>query len=105
MPFDCPIEMSPVIVLVELISHRLRPLTLVVRLTINIARGGVILYLVRSSRLGFLSSINLRFFSLSRIFCSLVGGGLVVLIELGAGVFQSVVFCLLLCQYLIDHRV
>jgi F0F1-type ATP synthase membrane subunit a len=47
VPTGCPLILVPFIVVVELISGVLRPLTLVLRLTLNLGAGKVILTMCR----------------------------------------------------------
>ncbi len=47
VPTGCPLILVPFIVVVELISGILRPLTLVLRLTLNLGAGKVILTICR----------------------------------------------------------
>lgn len=47
VPTGCPLILVPFIVVVELIRGALRPLTLVLRLTLNLGAGKVILTMCR----------------------------------------------------------
>lgn len=85
VPLGTPVALQPFIVLIELISNIIRPLTLRVRLMANIIAGHLLLTL-----LGILSNggIFLLFFVITGIM-------LILLLELGVAIIQAYVFTLL----------
>lgn len=93
VPEGSPLMLAPILVLIERVSHLIRPITLAVRLTANIMAGHLII--------GLLSRIRtLRFFSLlSSIFFQ----RFLLILELGVAIIQGFVFRILLLLYALEY--
>jgi len=91
-PKSCPRALIFVIVLIELVSILIRPVTLILRLAANIIAGHVISSLIR----GFITSLSFSGFTLymSQFF--------IILLETGVCSIQGYVFGLLFILYLKD---
>lgn len=89
VPLGSPTLLSPFIVLIELVSLLIRPLTLGVRMAANLIAGHLLMVLIRSS-----------VFRLPSLIPCIVGGLIaLVILESAVGAIQSFVFCLLLTLY------
>lgn len=102
VPYDCPVVIGPFMVLIECVSHLLRPMSLFIRLAINLATGKVIMVIA--------TSLGLRLFvRLGRVrdffvtFLVLLGNRLIFCFEAGRGVAQAFIFCFLLSLYASEH--
>ena len=91
MPAGTPTVLQPFIVLIELISNIIRPLTLRIRLIANIIAGHLLLTL--------LGRINQRFIQLIII---IIGILLILCLELGVAFIQAYVFVILSSLYLTE---
>jgi len=93
VPTGTPYVLIPFMVIIELISRVIRPLTLSVRLAANIVAGHLLIVLVRSPIV-----------SVSWVILGLVFGGLflLVVLELAVSVIQSYVFSTLMSLYVIE---
>nr|YP_009407587.1 ATP synthase F0 subunit 6 [Modiolus philippinarum]ASB29971.1 ATP synthase F0 subunit 6 [Modiolus philippinarum] len=106
VPSYSPVPMSPFLMLVELVAVCLRPLTLGLRLMINLIAGHMIicmlgqvnifLFLLCSKSNSFVSSVAL-------LLCSMSGTTTLFVVELAVGCLQSYIFCVLLSLYSDDH--
>jgi ATP synthase subunit 6 len=88
LPVSTPSLLCRFIVIIELVSQIIRPITLSVRLAANITAGHILLVLLRS----IIVFINLK----SLAFC------LLVVLELAVVFIQSYVFCVLFTIYLLE---
>nr|ACP04318.1 ATP synthase F0 subunit 6 [Mytilus galloprovincialis]AII78634.1 ATP synthase F0 subunit 6 [Mytilus trossulus] len=103
VPTGCPLILVPFMVVVELISGMLRPLTLVLRLTLNLGAGKVILTMCSSELVvGWLNSSSL-ITGVGGIKGLLMGGGVFGAAEVAIACIQCYIFCVLLCLYTEDH--
>lgn len=93
VPEGSPIILSPLIVLIELIRHLIRPFTLSIRLAANIIAGHLIIGLLSRIRIiriiGFISSIFLQ--------------RVLLILEFGVAVIQGFVFRILLLLYALEY--
>lgn len=96
-PLGSPIYLASVLKLIELVRNIIRPLTLALRLRINITTGHVFIRLMgtRSSFCMFSFKIFFAFFV-----CLMAG---YLLFEVGICFIQGFVFSLLSVQYLGEH--
>lgn len=93
VPEGRPIFLSPLIVLIESISHLIRPFTLSIRLAANIIAGHLIV--------GLLSII--RMIGYFGLFSSLFLQSLLLVLEFGVSVIQGFVFRILLLLYALEY--
>nr|YP_010954977.1 ATP synthase F0 subunit 6 [Cheiracanthium brevispinum]WMX19910.1 ATP synthase F0 subunit 6 [Cheiracanthium brevispinum] len=93
VPAGAPIMLAPLMVLIESISHVIRPFTLSVRLTANMMAGHLIVGLLSS-----ISTISLFGFSNSLLFQSIL-----LVLEFGVAVIQAFVFSILLLLYALEY--
>merc|ERR1712173_134807 len=93
VPTGTPYVLIPFMVIIELISRVIRPLTLSVRLAANMIAGHMLMSLVRSP----IARIRGLFF-----FLTLFGLLLLIVLELAVSVIQSYVFSTLLSLYIIE---
>lgn len=93
VPEGSPIILAPLIVLIERISHLIRPFTLSVRLAANIMAGHLIIGLLSRIRLirlfGFLSSLIIQ--------------RILLILEFGVAIIQGFVFRILLLLYALEY--
>lgn len=93
VPEGSPIILSPLMVIIERISHLIRPFTLSIRLAANIIAGHLIVGLLSRIRLirvyGFLSSLFLQ--------------NILLILEFGVAVIQGFVFSILLLLYALEY--
>merc|ERR1711909_235228 len=90
-PETTPVGLIPALVLVELTSLFIRPLTLFVRLMANIIAGHILLILLRNFYLIF------PFFIFNRFIIILL---ILVLLEICVSLIQSYVFSILISLYI-----
>lgn len=93
VPEGRPFILSPLIVLIERISHLIRPFTLSIRLAANIIAGHLII--------GLLSRISIV--NLIGFFSSIVLQNVLFILEFGVTVIQGFVFRILLLLYAIEY--
>lgn len=93
VPEGSPIFLSPLIVLIESISHLIRPFTLSIRLAANIIAGHLII--------GLLSIV--RIINIFGIFSSLILQSILLILEFGVAVIQGFVFRILLLLYALEY--
>jgi len=93
VPEGSPIFLSPLIVLIESISHLIRPFTLSIRLAANIIAGHLIV--------GLLSIV--RIINIFGIFSSLILQSILLILEFGVAVIQGFVFRILLLLYALEY--
>lgn len=93
VPEGSPILLSPILVLIESISHLMRPFTLSIRLAANMIAGHLIVGLL--SRIRILGVIGL--------FSSLIFQRLLLLLEFGVAIIQGFVFRILLLLYAVEY--
>ena len=93
VPEGCPLGLSFVLVLVERVSHLIRPFTLSVRLAANIMAGHLIVGLVsgiaKISVGGFFVSVGLQ--------------SMLLVLETGVAIVQGAVFGILLLLYVLEY--
>lgn len=93
VPEGRPLLLSPILVIIEVISHLIRPFTLAVRLAANIIAGHLIIGLLARIRLvnylGFFRSLFLQ--------------GFLLILEVGVAVIQGFVFSILLLLYALEY--
>nr|YP_009172234.1 ATP synthase F0 subunit 6 [Hypsosinga pygmaea]ALF36391.1 ATP synthase F0 subunit 6 [Hypsosinga pygmaea] len=93
VPEGSPLYLSPLMVLIESISHLMRPFTLSIRLAANMMAGHLIISLLASisliSFLGFSSSIILQ--------------SILLVLEFGVSIIQGFVFSILILLYALDY--
>nr|AIA77351.1 ATP synthase F0 subunit 6 [Argiope amoena] len=93
VPEGSPIYLSPLMVMIESISHLMRPFTLSIRLAANMMAGHLIISLLASISLvgvlGFSSSILLQ--------------SILLILEFGVSVIQGFVFSILLLLYALEY--
>lgn len=91
VPLGSPIALAPFMVVIEMVSSVIRPLTLSVRLTANIVAGHLLITLVRSTCPP--SSLAL----IAAVFVPLI---LLMLLETAVALIQAYVFSILNILYL-----
>ena len=89
VPLGTPYVLINLMVIIELISNIIRPITLSVRLTANMIAGHLLLSLLRNSSLQ-----SVYFFSLSSL-----GLVLLTILELRVALIQAYVFSMLITLY------
>lgn len=102
VPYDCPVVIGPFMVLIECVSHLLRPMSLFIRLAINLATGKVIIVIATSLGLSLLISFS-SMGELLVTFLVLLGNRIMFCFEAGRGVAQAFIFCFLLSLYASEH--
>ena len=97
LPSGSPLGMSPLLVIIEIVSNISRPVALGMRLAANLTAGHILVTILGDFgiKLVFISSALPGLVSVIIIF-------LMVLLEIGVLVIQAYVFCLLLMIYLKD---
>lgn len=93
VPVGSPIILAPLIVLIESVSHLIRPFTLSIRLAANIIAGHLIIGLLSRIRI-----INVFGFSISLVFQRIL-----LLLEFGVAIIQGFVFRILLLLYALEY--
>nr|QNV12046.1 ATP synthase F0 subunit 6 [Linyphia triangularis] len=93
VPEGSPMVLAPFMVLIEAISHLMRPFTLSIRLAANMMAGHLIIMLLAS-----ISSIGFLGLSSSLLFQSML-----LILELGVSVIQGFVFSILLLLYGLEY--
>nr|YP_009172221.1 ATP synthase F0 subunit 6 [Cyrtarachne nagasakiensis]ALF36378.1 ATP synthase F0 subunit 6 [Cyrtarachne nagasakiensis] len=93
VPEGSPIYLSPLMVVIESISHLMRPFTLSIRLAANMMAGHLIISL--------LSSISLM--SFLGFSCSIILQSLLLILEFGVSVIQGFVFSILMLLYALEY--
>lgn len=93
VPEGSPIILSPLLVLIESVSHVIRPFTLSIRLAANIMAGHLIVGLLASIR-------NIRIFGM---LSSVIIQRILLILEFAVGVIQGFVFRILLILYALEY--
>nr|YP_009333092.1 ATP synthase F0 subunit 6 [Araneus angulatus]AMD83659.1 ATP synthase F0 subunit 6 [Araneus angulatus] len=93
VPEGSPIYLSPLMVLIESISHLMRPFTLSIRLAANMMAGHLIISLLAS-----ISLISMFSFSMSILLQSIL-----LILEFGVSVIQGFVFSILILLYALEY--
>nr|YP_010297087.1 ATP synthase F0 subunit 6 [Plator insolens]UMI39147.1 ATP synthase F0 subunit 6 [Plator insolens] len=93
VPSGSPIFLSPFMVIIESISHLIRPFTLSIRLAANMMAGHLIV--------GLLSSISVV--SFYGFFGSLILQNILFILEFGVAVIQGFVFSILMLLYALEY--
>lgn len=93
VPNGSPIILAPLIVMIERVSHLIRPFTLSIRLAANIIAGHLIIGLLSRIRI-----INIIGFSVSIFFQSIL-----LILEFGVAIIQGFVFRILLLLYALEY--
>ncbi|RYX79614.1 F0F1 ATP synthase subunit A [bacterium] len=95
-PTNVPLWLRPLLMVVEILSFTLRPLSLSIRLFVNILAGHILLHLVSGSVVLVFGKAMIfsfvPFILLLAVFC----------LELGIAFLQAYIFSILLCIYLHD---
>ena len=99
LPGGAPRWLNPFLVLVETIRVRVRPFTLSFRLAANIRAGHIVIFLLRFY---IILCFFLSFKWMVVLFLFLCG---YIVFEIGIGIVQAYIFCLLLSLYTDDHPV
>nr|QHD18706.1 ATP synthase F0 subunit 6 [Epitonium scalare] len=99
LPMGAPALLNPFLVIIEVVSIAVRPLTLSVRLMANMSAGHIVLTIIGSylmvSMLSSGSFMSMLFLSGMQIFYTIF--------EFGIAVIQAYIFCLLISLYFDDH--
>lgn len=93
VPEGRPFILSPLIVLIERISHLIRPFTLSIRLAANIIAGHLIVGLLASIRI-------INFYS---FICSIFLQNVLLILEFAVAIIQGFVFRILLLLYALEY--
>nr|QHH25548.1 ATP synthase F0 subunit 6 [Leucauge celebesiana] len=93
VPEGSPLLLAPLMVIIESISHLMRPFTLSIRLAANMMAGHLIIMLLAS-----ISSLSFFGFLVSFFFQSML-----LVLELGVSVIQGFVFSILLLLYALEY--
>nr|YP_010252255.1 ATP synthase F0 subunit 6 [Desis jiaxiangi]QTX95128.1 ATP synthase F0 subunit 6 [Desis jiaxiangi] len=93
VPAGSPLLLAPLMVLIESVSHLIRPFTLSIRLAANMMAGHLIV--------GLLSSISL--ISFYGFFSSFFFQSILLILEFGVAVIQGFVFSILLLLYALEY--
>nr|YP_009679474.1 ATP synthase F0 subunit 6 [Harpactocrates apennicola]QDP17921.1 ATP synthase F0 subunit 6 [Harpactocrates apennicola] len=93
VPEGSPLLLAPVLVLIELISHLIRPFTLSIRLAANMMAGHLIMGLLSSISLVQGSSFVISVFMQMTLY----------LLEFAVALIQGLVFSILLLLYAVDY--
>nr|YP_009072493.1 ATP synthase F0 subunit 6 [Oxyopes sertatus]AIP86897.1 ATP synthase F0 subunit 6 [Oxyopes sertatus] len=93
VPEGSPMVLAPLMVLIESISHLIRPFTLSIRLAANMMAGHLIM--------GLLSSISM--ISVFGFTSSLILQNILLVLEFGVTVIQGFVFSILLLLYALEY--
>nr|AWN56278.1 ATP synthase F0 subunit 6 [Goeldia sp. DPP-2018] len=93
VPEGSPLMLSPLLVIIESVSHLIRPFTLSVRLAANMMAGHLIM--------GLLSMISMV--SFSSLSVSLMMQTILLMLEFSVSVIQSFVFSILLLLYALEY--
>lgn len=99
LPKGVPLALAPLLVLIELISYCFRPISLGMRLFVNLMAGHCLLKILGGYAWTMLISGGLL------TIASIIPFGIVLAItalEFGVALLQAYVFCILLCIYLND---
>nr|QDP17895.1 ATP synthase F0 subunit 6 [Parachtes limbarae] len=92
VPEGSPLLLAPLLVLIELISHLIRPFTLSIRLAANMMAGHLIM--------GLLSSISLL--SSMSFFISIILQMILFVLEVAVALIQGLVFSILMLLYAVE---
>lgn len=93
VPQGSPLYLAPLIVVIEIISHLIRPFTLAIRLAANIIAGHLIISLLSRIRI-----LNIFGFVNSFLFQRIL-----LLLEFGVSIIQGFVFRILLLLYRLEY--
>nr|WIM51606.1 ATP synthase F0 subunit 6 [Parabathippus shelfordi] len=93
VPNGSPIILAPLMVMIESVSHLIRPFTLSIRLAANMMAGHLIIGLLSS-----ISMLSVFGFGMSMLFQSML-----LLLEFGVAVIQGFVFSILLLLYALEY--
>nr|YP_010154933.1 ATP synthase F0 subunit 6 [Phanuelus gladstone]QQX28276.1 ATP synthase F0 subunit 6 [Phanuelus gladstone] len=93
VPNGSPLLLAPMMVLIESVSHLIRPFTLSVRLAANMMAGHLII--------GLLSSVSL--YSMLGFSMSLLFQSMLLVLEFGVAIIQGFVFSILLLLYALEY--
>nr|YP_025740.1 ATP synthase F0 subunit 6 [Cyriopagopus schmidti]AAP51150.1 ATP synthase F0 subunit 6 [Cyriopagopus schmidti] len=93
VPEGAPLILSPFMVIIEFVSHMIRPLTLSVRLAANMMAGHLIL--------GLIASVSL--YSFSSFWMSVVAQSVMLVLEWAVCFIQAFVFSILVMLYALDY--
>nr|YP_010318764.1 ATP synthase F0 subunit 6 [Asemonea sichuanensis]ULX45813.1 ATP synthase F0 subunit 6 [Asemonea sichuanensis] len=93
VPEGSPMGLAPLMVIIESISHLIRPFTLSIRLAANMMAGHLIIGLISS-----ISGLGILFFG-SSIFLQVI----LLILEFGVAIIQGFVFSILLLLYALEY--
>lgn len=97
-PLGCPIILSPLIVIIEVISFIIRPITLRVRISANILAGHLLIHLLTNFSLYL---ILLRNLSIIFIISLII---ILNLLEIRVSIIQPYILCVLINIYLCERN-
>lgn len=92
LPSNIPMWLLPLLVVIEILSFLIRPLSLSIRLFANMLAGHILLFILGTATLG----LGLAGFLPFVFICAFL------ILELGIAFLQAYVFTILLCIYLAD---
>lgn len=93
--------LGPFMVMLEIITNLLRPMTLIIRLAINIATGKVIILLLGNAALNL--AFMFSFGGVTGFMVVSVLGFAIFSLEVAVSFIQRYIFCTLLCLYADEH--
>nr|YP_010239129.1 ATP synthase F0 subunit 6 [Atypus karschi]QTH31098.1 ATP synthase F0 subunit 6 [Atypus karschi] len=93
VPEGCPLMLAPFLVMIESISHLIRPITLSIRLAANMMAGHLIIGLISEM------SMTSSGMSLLSIFFQIF----MMMLEMGVCIIQAMVFSILLMLYMVEY--
>jgi len=96
VPRGIPAWLMPLLVVIEILSFCVRPISLGIRLFANLLAGHILLFIIASATLAF-CHIFLLLGALPLFFLFLF-----IILEIGIAFLQAYVFTILLCIYLND---
>lgn len=98
VPQGCPIILSPFIVIIEIISLLIRPITLRVRISANLLAGHLLIHLLVEFSF-YLIKIRELNLIISLLFLIILN-----ILEIGVAIIQPYIFCTLLNMYLCENN-
>nr|WPM98355.1 ATP synthase F0 subunit 6 [Mytella strigata] len=101
VPSGCPEMLGPFMVMLEIITNLLRPMTLIIRLAMNMATGKVIMLLLGNAALNL--AFMFSFGGVTGFMVVSVLGFAIFSLEVAVSFIQSYIFCTLLCLYADEH--
>nr|YP_007474872.1 ATP synthase F0 subunit 6 [Phyxioschema suthepium]AFC77860.1 ATP synthase F0 subunit 6 [Phyxioschema suthepium] len=93
VPEGSPMFLAPIMVIIEMISHLIRPVTLSVRLAANMMAGHMIIGLISGMSMGGVGGMMVSIFFQS----------MMVMLEIGVALIQAFVFSVLVLLYSTEY--